>query len=187
MQLRAIILILSASFAFAQYLPGGPTQPGLPDGCLGSFPDIKGCAAAGWSIPDNDPCKPSQIPLPGQQVSIIDATNFCLNLPDPQSIFLQNLFYNQSQLPTFVQAEGYVRARCMGDYVAPNALPMPSGAIRNAHVKKYANYIQIHGLMDCAAMNINCTQSAPGAYDDGGQSACAFAPPNLKQWAASVM
>ncbi|KAJ3022511.1 UNVERIFIED_CONTAM: hypothetical protein HDU68_009063 [Siphonaria sp. JEL0065] len=30
-------------------------------------------------------------------------------------------------------------------------------------------YMQIHGTLDCKALNINCTMSAPGAYDDGGQ------------------
>ncbi|ORY50791.1 hypothetical protein BCR33DRAFT_495239 [Rhizoclosmatium globosum] len=57
----------------------------------------------------------------------------------------------------------------MGDYLPPGSLKLPAGGIRSAHVVKYANYIQIHGRLDCAALNINCTMSAPGAYDDGGQ------------------
>ncbi len=51
---------------------------------------------------------------------------------------------------------------------------MPAGGIRSAHVIKGASksgkrYIQISGTMDCEALGINCTSSAPGAYDDGGQ------------------
>ncbi|TPX74651.1 hypothetical protein CcCBS67573_g04069 [Chytriomyces confervae] len=153
----------------AQFSPGGPTQPGLPEGCLGSFPNTAVCAAANWNIPNNDPCRPSQIPLPGQQVYIKDAVNFCINMPDPQSIFLQQQHYSANKLPTFVQGEGYVRARCMGDYLPTGALRITPGAIRSAHVKKYANYVQISGVIDCETMGINCTQSRPGVYDDGGQ------------------
>ncbi|KAJ3209450.1 hypothetical protein HDU82_000758 [Entophlyctis luteolus] len=51
---------------------------------------------------------------------------------------------------------------------------MPPYAIRSAHVLKNLStkgsmYIQIHGTMDCDILRINCTQSSPGAYDDGGQ------------------
>ena len=51
---------------------------------------------------------------------------------------------------------------------------MPKGGIRSAHVikgvsKNGKKYVQISGTMDCGALGINCTASAPGAYDDGGQ------------------
>ncbi|KAJ3399755.1 hypothetical protein CcCBS67573_g02669 [Chytriomyces confervae] len=170
MKLTSALLVLTNTLvAMAQFKAGGPTQPGLPAGCLGSFPNMTQCKANDWFIGEPDPCKPSQIPLPGQQVYIQDAVNFCINMPDPQSLFLQSLFYSQNILPTFVQAEGYVRARCMGSYIAPGAIPLPVGAIRTAHVVRTATYMQIHGKMDCAAMGISCEMSAPGAYDDGGQ------------------
>ncbi|KAJ3232371.1 hypothetical protein HDU81_003009 [Chytriomyces hyalinus] len=165
----ALLVLINALVATAQFRPGGPTQPGLPDGCLGSFPNMTQCKANNWFIGEPDPCKPTQIPLPGQQVYIQDAVNFCINMPDPQSLFLQSLFYSQNTVPTFVQAEGYVRARCMGSYIPPGAIPLAAGAIRTAHVVRTATYMQIHGNMDCAAMGISCEMSSPGAYDDGGQ------------------
>ncbi|KAI9335304.1 hypothetical protein BDR26DRAFT_866076, partial [Obelidium mucronatum] len=123
-------------------------------------PDLKRCEAQNWYIPEADPCYPSVVPLPGQQVYIKD--------------HLQNNFYNVSKLPTVVQAEGYVQSFCMGDYLTPGALPLPKYGIRSAHVVKNfvapgGMYMQIHGTLDCKVLNINCTQSAPGVYDDGGQ------------------
>ncbi|KAJ3065198.1 hypothetical protein HDU98_011418 [Podochytrium sp. JEL0797] len=112
--------------------------------------------------------------MPGQQVYIQDEQNFCINLPNPNSIFLQNNYYNRSLLPTVVQAEGFVQSFCVGNYLPPGSSPMPQYGIRSAHVLKNftvpgQHYIQIHGQMDCVLLNINCTQSSPGAYDDGGQ------------------
>ncbi|KAJ3350543.1 hypothetical protein HDU83_009565 [Entophlyctis luteolus] len=197
----AAAVVLVAHHASAQFLSGGPTQPGLPAGCLGSCaytptrflrfppksdprqdPNIPECRQTHWHITTADPCYPLDgDPRPGQQVYIKDELhliclkkNFCINLPDPDSIFLQNNFYNVSKLPSIVQAEGYVRSFCMGSYIPPGAKPMPPYAIRSAHVLKNLStkgsmYIQIHGTMDCDILRINCTQSSPGAYDDGGQ------------------
>ncbi|KAJ3065196.1 hypothetical protein HDU98_011416 [Podochytrium sp. JEL0797] len=178
---KAAVLGVFAGFAailcIAQFTPGGQTQPGLPAGCVGSYPNITICKANNWYIATPDPCYPlTTIPMPGQQVYIKDELNFCINLPNPNSIFLQNNFYNAvpPTLPTIVQAEGFVQSFCMGSYLTPGALPMPQYAIRSAHVvQKYAPafglYYQIWGSMDCGRLNINCTMSAPGAYDDGGQ------------------
>lgn len=51
---------------------------------------------------------------------------------------------------------------------------MPAGGIRSANVVKAVHtngksYMQISGTMDCVALGVNCEQSKPGAYDDGGQ------------------
>jgi hypothetical protein len=95
-------------------------------------------------------------------------------LPDPNNPKLKRWFYDQGQLPNIVQGEGYVQAFCTGDYMTPGAMRLPVGGIRSAHVVKAVHtngkrYIEISGTMDCAALNINCTESSPGAYDDGGQ------------------
>ncbi|KAI8837705.1 hypothetical protein BJ741DRAFT_603064 [Chytriomyces cf. hyalinus JEL632] len=170
-----IALASVASIASAQFQLGGPTQPGLPPGCLGSFPDIKKCAASNWFLTEADPCYPvAPIPLDGQKVYVKDATNFCINLPDPDSIFLQENFYKVGANPTFVQSEGYVRSFCMGDYLPPGAKRMPQFGLRSVRVVKNftavgSMYMQVSGVMDCKTLNINCTQSAPGLYDDGGQ------------------
>ncbi len=62
----------------------------------------------------------------------------------------------------------------MGDYKTPGALSLPAGGIRAAHVIKGVHpngkrYMEISGYLDCDVLKINCTASAPGAYDDGGQ------------------
>ncbi|KAJ3022514.1 UNVERIFIED_CONTAM: hypothetical protein HDU68_009066 [Siphonaria sp. JEL0065] len=166
----ALLAISSATIVNAQFDPNGPTQPGLPQGCVGSFPNIPDCLKYNWYLPYNDTCEPAgPHPIRGQQVYIKDQTNFCIALPNPDSIFLQNNFYSHSKLPTIVQGEGFIQAFCMGDYLTPGALPMPAGGIRSAHVVQEKDYIQIHGTLDCDRLNINCTMSAPGAYDDGGQ------------------
>ncbi|KAJ3068783.1 hypothetical protein HDU98_008103 [Podochytrium sp. JEL0797] len=172
--MTALVLLVVASLTAAQYVPGGPTQPGLPAGCLGSYPDIQQCDATNWHITTPDPCKPSSVPMPGQQVYIHDQNNFCINLPNPNSILMQQMYYNQGVFPTVVQAEGYVQSFCVGSYLPPGALPMAPNAIQSAHVKQvvdpvYGLYYQVHGTMDCGALNINCESSSPGAYDDGGQ------------------
>ncbi|KAJ3064332.1 hypothetical protein HDU98_012232, partial [Podochytrium sp. JEL0797] len=69
-------LLTCASLAAAQYDPNGPTQPGLPQGCLGSFPNITYCEQNNWYVPTPDPCKPDTIPLPSEQVYIKDQNNF---------------------------------------------------------------------------------------------------------------
>ncbi|KAI8621304.1 hypothetical protein BC830DRAFT_1095069 [Chytriomyces sp. MP71] len=166
----AILSWLVGSTVYAQLAPGGPTQPGLPEGCLGSYPDIDACRATGWSITTPDPCKPNtSIPMPGQQVYIRDELNFCLNLPNPHSIFLQQSYYSKGKWPTIVQAEGYVQSFCLGDYLPPGSLPLPAGGIRSAHVVKYEGYIQVHGVLQCDILQINCTATSPDAFDDGGQ------------------
>lgn len=101
---------------------------------------------------------------------IQDAVNFCLLLPDPNSPTLKNIVYSQGRLPTILDGEGYAQAYCMGDHFTPGAFPMPKGGIRSAHVikgvsKSGKRYIEISGTMDCGALGINCTASAPGAYD----------------------
>ncbi|KAI9335303.1 hypothetical protein BDR26DRAFT_866075 [Obelidium mucronatum] len=166
-----LFLSLLVTSVFAQWDPLGPTQPGLPQGCVGSFPNITLCLERNWHLGDlKDRCAPPlPHPISGQQVYIKDPTNFCINLPDPDSIFLQNNFYNVSKLPTIVQAEGFIRSFCMGNYLPPGSLRLPAGGIRSAHVVKNRDYIQIHGTLDCDRLNINCTMSAPGAYDDAGQ------------------
>ncbi|KAJ3356079.1 hypothetical protein HDU83_001993 [Entophlyctis luteolus] len=117
------------------------------------------CCANNWYVSTADPCKPSTVPLPNQMVYIKDEVNFCINLPNPNSTVL---------------AEGYVQSYCYGSYLPTASLPLPAGAIRSAHVLKNTTvsglgYYQIHGVMDCDILQINCTQSYPGAYDDGGQ------------------
>ncbi|KAJ3011675.1 UNVERIFIED_CONTAM: hypothetical protein HDU68_001581 [Siphonaria sp. JEL0065] len=172
-----VVAALFASTVLAQWDPNGPTQSGLPQGCVGSFPNITMCREKHWYLGEENPdrCKPlAPAPVPGEQVYIKDSTNFCINLPNPNSIYLQNNYYLKGQFPTIVQAEGFVQSYCMGDYLPPGALKLPVGAIRSAHVRKNftvtgSYYYQIHGVMDCNALNINCTQSSPGAYDDGGQ------------------
>ncbi|KAJ3247895.1 hypothetical protein HDU78_002648 [Chytriomyces hyalinus] len=174
----ALLLLLStaASLVRAQFDPNGPTQPGLPQGCVGSFPNLTQCTISNYYLGDMvDRCAPPlPHPVPGQQVYIKDPTNFCINLPNPDSIFLINNFYSWNKLPTIVQAEGFVQSFCMGSYLPPGSKPLPQFGIRSAHVLKNftvpgQNYYQIHGFLDCDVLGVNCTQSAPGVYDDGGQ------------------
>ncbi|KAI8607582.1 hypothetical protein BC830DRAFT_1180321, partial [Chytriomyces sp. MP71] len=174
--ISSVILVAVSIVVQAQYELGGPTQPGLPPGCLGSFPNITECREKNWYLGDHlDQCAPPRpYPTAGQQVYIRDELNFCINLPNPNSIFLQNNYYSKGLLPTIVQAEGFVQSFCLGSYLPPGSLPMPAGGIQSAWVLKNftvmgQRYMQVHGLLDCAALNINCTQSAPDAYDDGGQ------------------
>jgi hypothetical protein len=128
-----------------------------------------------WNLgPDAvDPCAPlDPSPVSGQQVYIQDPLNFCMILPDPNSPTLKRWYYDQGRLPTIVAGEGYVQSFCTGDYMTPGAMRMPLGSIRSAHVIRAIHpngkrYIEISGTMDCDYLNINCTASAPGAYDDG--------------------
>ncbi|KAJ3073924.1 hypothetical protein HDU98_000311 [Podochytrium sp. JEL0797] len=174
------IVAFSTLSVSAQFSPGGPTQLGLPDGCVGSFPNITQCRLENWYLGDTvDQCAPLSLngklgSVPGQLVYIKDETNFCINLPNPDSIFLQNNYYNLGKYPTIVEAEGFVQAYCMGDYLPAGAKPLPFGGIRAAHViKNYTSpgneYLQVAGYLDCDVLKINCQPSAPGAYDDGGQ------------------
>ncbi|KAJ3020333.1 UNVERIFIED_CONTAM: hypothetical protein HDU68_010236 [Siphonaria sp. JEL0065] len=129
---------------------------------LTAFPNVTFCRDRNWDLGDEpDPDTPrGSIPVPGQQVYIKDA--------------VKNLFYDHGLLPNIVQGEGYVQSYCMGSYLSPGSLPIANGGIRSAHVTRNftndgANYVQIYGTMDCMALNINCTMSEKGAYDDGGQ------------------
>ncbi|KAJ3405325.1 hypothetical protein HDU80_001556 [Chytriomyces hyalinus] len=174
--LLLLLLSTAASLVRAQFDPNGPTQPGLPQGCVGSFPNLTQCTISNYYLGDMvDRCAPPlPHPVPGQQVYIKDPTNFCINLPNPDSIFLINNFYSWNKLPTIVQAEGFVQSYCMGSYLPPGSKPLPQFGIRSAHVLKNftvpgQNYYQIHGFLDCDVLGVNCTQSAPGVYDDGGQ------------------
>ncbi|KAJ3140097.1 hypothetical protein HK100_010474 [Physocladia obscura] len=138
-----------------------------------SLPNVTECIKENWFVRTPDPSAPHVIPINGQQVFIKNQNSFCINLPDPSSQYLHDNYYGVGLLPNIVEAEGYVRAFCYGPYLTPNALPMPNGAILSAHVTKhfhkFPRYYQIYGLMDCKILRINCTQSFPGAYDDGGQ------------------
>lgn len=159
----------------SMFTPGGPTQPGLPDGCVGSYPNVSACRLLNWYTDEEDPCRPDVVPIPSQTVHIVDELNFCINLPDTDSIFLQNNFYNQGRYPRFFEGEGFNRAHCIGNPLPPGAKRMPEGALRSAHVlRNYTvngrRYMQVHGYLDCEALKFNCTMSAPEAYDDGGQS-----------------
>ncbi|KAJ3286297.1 hypothetical protein HDU79_006577 [Rhizoclosmatium sp. JEL0117] len=135
------------------------------------------CVEKNWYLGDIvDQCAPAKpYPVPGQQVYIKDEQNFCINLPNPDSIFLQNNFYNLGKYPTIVQAEGFVQSFCMGSYLPPGAKPLPWGGIRSAQVIKNFTkslddgYLQVAGTLDCDLLKINCSMSAPGLYDDGGQ------------------
>lgn len=103
-------------------------------------------------------------------MAIQDAANFCLNLPNPNSPYLKSQVYAGGLLPTILQGEGYAQSFCMGSITTPGSLPMPAGGVRSAHVIKGASkngkrYIQISGTFDCDALQINCTASAPGAFD----------------------
>ncbi|KAJ3392916.1 Solute carrier 2, facilitated glucose transporter member 1 [Entophlyctis sp. JEL0112] len=106
---------------------------------------------------------------PGQQVYIHDELNFCIGLPNPGSLYLQETYYNVSKLPTILNAEGYIRAFCVGSYVPTDALKIPDGGILSAHVVVNDDYYQVWGFLDCDVLNINCTMSAPGSFSDSGQ------------------
>ncbi|KAJ3342238.1 hypothetical protein HDU83_006199 [Entophlyctis luteolus] len=162
--LQLPLLLVSATAAAAL------TQPGLPEGCLGSVQDYSKCVADNWFISTSDPCYPLDgVPRPGQQVYIRDEFNFCIGLPDPDSLYLQENYYNVSALPTILNAEGYIRSFCVGDYLPPKSKAMPAGGIVSAHVILADDYYQVSGLMDCHALNINCDPLPGGGYNDGGQ------------------
>ncbi|KAJ3064876.1 hypothetical protein HDU98_011759 [Podochytrium sp. JEL0797] len=59
-------------------------------GVHSAFPNITVCKEMEWDLGDApDPDAPTgPIPVPGQQVYIQDAINFCLNLPNPNSTML---------------------------------------------------------------------------------------------------
>jgi hypothetical protein len=149
----------------------------FPPGCDGpTFPDAQLCLDRNWDLgPDaKDECAPEgPYPIAGEQVYIDDPFNFCIALPNPDSPTLKELYYSKGLKPSIVQAEGYVRAFCAGDYMSPGALPLPEGAIRSAHVVRSVEggkaYSEIFGTMDCVRLGINCVSSVPGAFDDGGQ------------------
>ncbi|KAJ1568705.1 hypothetical protein HK405_014818 [Cladochytrium tenue] len=153
----------------------------LPANCTSSFPDPRICYGSYYNG-GTDPCKPTKNTVTGhngtiinnQMVYIKDPTNFCINLPNPDSPYLQEWYYNVGKYPTIVQAEGFVRSYCTGDYIPTNAKTLPDGGVRSAHVvvnftTEGARYIQISGILECDVLNVNCTQSSAGAYDDGGQ------------------
>ncbi|KAJ3021657.1 UNVERIFIED_CONTAM: hypothetical protein HDU68_009520 [Siphonaria sp. JEL0065] len=177
MTIAIALLCAAIPAAIAQWNPNGPTQPGLPDGCVGSFPNLTQCHELNWYLGESnaDKCKPAgPFPIPGEQVYIKDEQNFCINLPNPDSIVLQNNYYLKGVYPTIVQAEGYVQSYCIGDYLPAGSKRLPWGGIRAAHViKNYTvprqHYLQVGGYLDCDLLKINCIQSFPGAYDDGGQ------------------
>ncbi|KAJ3388282.1 hypothetical protein HDU84_009866 [Entophlyctis sp. JEL0112] len=131
-----------------------------------------------YSVSVPDPCKPTLVSgtacVSGQCVYIADAQNFCINLPNPNSIYLKNNYYGAGALPTIVDAEGYVQSYCMGNYLPPGAIKFPANTIRSLNfVKNYTTtgqrYLQISGKFDCSLAGVNCTMSAPNTYDDGGQ------------------
>jgi len=165
--LPAVLSLITRAMAQNVVYPPGCVEPALPD--------AEECLRTGWDLGDSvDPCAPEgPYPVEGQQVYIEDAVNFCIALPNPNSPTLQALVYDAGNLPKIVQGEGYIQAFCMGDYLPPGALPLNAGGVRSAHVNfgviNDKRYVEISGYLDCGALNINCTQSYPGAYDDGGQ------------------
>ncbi|ORY43736.1 hypothetical protein BCR33DRAFT_738472 [Rhizoclosmatium globosum] len=171
-------------------------EPGLPAGCVGSYPDPLYCSDnGGWYNPNPDKCYPLDgNPRPSQQVYIQDEfaqpqplnQNFCLNLPNRNSVFLNQAYYSQGNRPTIVDAEGYVQSYCFGD-VAGGALPLPSGAIQAAHVIKDfrvpgRRFMQLWGYLNCDPLNIECAGTAAdpfygaGQYDSGAFEHCGKEP-----------
>ncbi|KAI9318323.1 hypothetical protein DFJ73DRAFT_803588 [Zopfochytrium polystomum] len=157
------------------------TEDLLPSGCVSSYPDPRICQGT-FHNSGSDPCKPPDSSLSSgillnQMVYIKDPENFCILLPNNQSKYLTHWYYGgngNSNPPSIVQAEGFVQSFCAGSYMPSKSRAMPSGGIRSAHVvvnftTTGARFIQISGTMDCGVLNINCQQSSPGAYDDGGQ------------------
>ncbi|KAJ3117262.1 hypothetical protein HK100_000861 [Physocladia obscura] len=143
------------------------TQTGLPTCCVGSYPNLTACTVDNYYISTADPCIPlnytTGTAVVGQRVYIQDE--------------LQNNYYLKGLYPTIVQAEGYVQSYCYGSYLPEGSLALPWGGVRSAQViKNYtvtgSEYYQIAGSLDCDLLKINCTMSAPNAYDDGGQ--CKF-------------
>ncbi|KAJ3160315.1 hypothetical protein HK101_000919 [Irineochytrium annulatum] len=178
-----MITVLAAAFAVAN-LPAviaadaEPTFVPYPK----TYPDLSKCKQLGYDLgPAPDPyAPPKPWPVPGQRVFIKDATSFCLNLPNPNSTYLQQAYYNQGFVPSIVQAEGFVQSFCMGDYLPQGSLPMPVGGITAAHVTHGTiaghKYIQITGRMDCGLLNINCVGSKSGAYDSVPYQYCGKEP-----------
>lgn len=159
-------------------LSGVLCQRIYPEGCNGpTFPNASICLEKNWNLGEDavDKCAPlNQYPIYGEQVYIQDANNFCFMLPDPNNNVLKDLYYSKGKLPSIAQGEGYVQSFCVGEYMPLGSMKMDSNAIKSAHVVKGVHkngkkYYEISGTMDCALLNINCTSSAPGLYDDGGQ------------------
>ncbi|KAJ3284291.1 hypothetical protein HDU79_008309 [Rhizoclosmatium sp. JEL0117] len=163
-------------------------EPGLPAGCVGSYPDPLYCSdKGGWFNPNPDKCFPLDgNPRPSEKVYIQDESNFCLNLPNRNSVYLNQAYYSQGRKPTIVDAEGYVQSYCVGG-VPPGALPMPAGAIQAAHVIKNftipgQRYMQIWGYLNCDPLNIECAGTAAdpfygaGQYDSGAFEHCGKEP-----------
>ncbi|KAJ3117263.1 hypothetical protein HK100_000862 [Physocladia obscura] len=166
MLLSAVLSVVASTAIVSAQVTSDPcvTQPGLPDCCIGSYPNITACVQDNWYLGSLvDECMPLSLNngvVSGQYVYIKDET--------------QNNYYNKGLYPTIVDAEGYVQSFCMGDYLPPGSLKLPDGGILFAHVLKNftvtgQNYYQIHGALDCDVLHVNCTASSPDAYDDGGQ------------------
>ncbi|KAJ1560354.1 hypothetical protein HK405_007403 [Cladochytrium tenue] len=157
------------------------TESYLPDGCVSSYPDPRICQGT-FHNSGTDPCKPldqylDNGVLTNQKVYIKDPENFCLLLPNNQSKYLQNWYYGgngNNKPPSIVEAEGFVQSYCTGSYMPSASRALPFAGVRGAHVVQNfttagARFIQISGTLDCGVLDINCQQSSPGAYDDGGQ------------------
>jgi hypothetical protein len=88
----------------------------------------------------------------GQISQVVDANNFCVYLPPPDSA-------NRNIADTEWNAQAF----CMGN--TPKALKankMPDGFIQSAHFVVTDKYIQVTGQIDPAKANLNVT-------DEGGQ------------------
>ncbi|KAI8341959.1 hypothetical protein BC941DRAFT_414987 [Chlamydoabsidia padenii] len=88
----------------------------------------------------------------GQISQVVDANNFCLYLPPPDST-------NRNIADTEWNAQAF----CMGN--TPKALKankMPDGFVQSAHFVATDQYVQVTGQIDPAKANLNVT-------DDGGQ------------------
>ena len=132
-----------------------------------NFPDEELCKKTNWNLPGRDPCRPSHVPVAGQQVYIKDQFNFCINLPNQETAPRSN-----GVNPSILDGEGYVQSYCMGK-LSPGALRLPKGGIRSAHVSVNQldgkKYYQIYGKLNCDVLNINCRGPPEDPYGDGGQ------------------
>ncbi|ORZ12830.1 hypothetical protein BCR42DRAFT_420053 [Absidia repens] len=92
------------------------------------------------------------VQVAGQLSQVVDANNFCLYLPPPDS-----------KNRNIADTEWNAQAFCMGN--TPKALKankMPEGFIQSAHFVATDTYVQVTGQIDPTKANLNVT-------DEGGQ------------------
>jgi hypothetical protein len=133
-KLNMISLLFSAiASQTISYPPWPASQQRFPDGCRSqsTFPDSNEAARTNYYEPNRpaDPCAPlGPRPAVGQQVYIQDPLNFCINLPDPHTGVISDI-YAAGKRPTILDGEGYLQSYCIGDHLSPGAFPLPTGAI----------------------------------------------------------